>query len=104
MFHWQDVKHALRLLRKSPLFTLLTIMVLAGGLGLSIFTFSFLYTAMVKPLPLGDGDRIVRIEDASPLTSRIDAVDLAVVRPALKRFTDVGAFTGSQLIIGDAGH
>jgi hypothetical protein len=53
VFYWQDVRCALRLLSKSPLFTILTVVVLAGGLGLSIFTFSFLHTAMLKPLPAG---------------------------------------------------
>jgi hypothetical protein len=30
---------------------MLTVVVLGGGLAVSIFTFSFLYTAMLKPLP-----------------------------------------------------
>ena len=37
--------------------------VIAGGLGVSIFTFSFLHTAVLRPLPLPGGDRIVHIED-----------------------------------------
>lgn len=40
----RDLKHALRLLGRSPGFSLLTVLVLAGGLGLSTFTFSFLHT------------------------------------------------------------
>lgn len=61
MFYWQDVRYALRLLTRAPGFSLLTVLVLAGGLGLSIFTFSFLYAAMLKPLPLAEGDRVVRV-------------------------------------------
>ena len=42
MPHLHDIRHALRRLRRAPGFALLTILVLAGGLGLSTFTFSFL--------------------------------------------------------------
>ena len=70
MLHWNDVRYALRVLRRSPLFTALTVAVLGGGLGLSIFTFSFLYTAVVKPLPVAGGDRIVRIEQSVNGSSR----------------------------------
>src|SRR5688500_19460899 len=51
MLHWQDIRYAFRLLGRSPGFSLLTVLVLAGGLGLSTFTFSFLYTGMMRPLP-----------------------------------------------------
>lgn len=62
MVHTQDIRYAFRLLSRSPGFSLLTGAVLAGGLGLSTFTFSFLHTAMIRPLPLGEGERIVRID------------------------------------------
>ena len=61
LFYGQDVRYAFRLLAKSPLYSLLTVIVLAGGLSVSIFTFSFLYTAMLKPLPVRDGDGIVKL-------------------------------------------
>jgi predicted permease len=105
MFHWTDLRYALRLLRRSPMFTLLTVVVLSGGLGLSIFTFSFLHTAMLKPLPLSGGDRIVRIEQATPgKSSAFDVVDLATMRPAIKTLSIVGAFTSREVVIGDAAH
>lgn len=66
MFHWTDIRYSLRLLRRSPGFSALTVLTLAGGLGVSIFTFSFLHTAMLAPLPLPGGDRIVRVENAEP--------------------------------------
>ncbi len=51
-----DIKYALRLLFKSPKFTAMTLLVLIGGLSISLFTFSFLYSVVYKPLPLKEGD------------------------------------------------
>lgn len=51
-----DIKYALRLLFKSPKFSAMTIGVLIGGLSISLFTFSFLYTTIYKPLPIPEGD------------------------------------------------
>lgn len=44
MFSLHDLRNAFRQLARRPAFTILTVAVLAGGLAVSIFTFSFLYT------------------------------------------------------------
>jgi ABC-type antimicrobial peptide transport system permease subunit len=51
-----DIKYALRLLFKAPKFTALTLSVLVGGLSISLFTFSFLYSTLYKSLPLPEGE------------------------------------------------
>ena len=53
---WLDIKYALRLLFNAPKFTAMTLGVLIGGLSISLFTFSFLYSTIYKPLPLPEGD------------------------------------------------
>jgi predicted permease len=100
--YWQDIKYAFRLLAKSPLFTILTVIVLAGGLGLSIFTFSFLHTAMLKPLPVQEGERVVRLlaTGGTGASGMIDAADLAGIRPNVTVLTDLGVYTGRELIVG----
>ncbi|HEX6050234.1 MAG TPA: ABC transporter permease [Gemmatimonadaceae bacterium] len=104
MLYWQDIRYAFRLLRKNAGLSLLTVGVLGGGLGVSIFTFSFLYTAMLRPLPVGGGDRIVRVSQTSgSATTGIDAVDLDEVRGSITTLTDVGAFTSRELVAGNAG-
>ncbi len=55
-----DIRYAFRLLIKAPKFTALTLLVLIGGLSLSLFTFSFLYSLVYKPLPLPEGESIYR--------------------------------------------
>ncbi|MCC6929864.1 MAG: ABC transporter permease [Gemmatimonadaceae bacterium] len=102
MLHLQDLRHAVRLLRRTPAFTLLTLFVLAGGMGVSIFTFSFLYTAIVRPIPLSDGARMVRVQQRVGGSVRgIDAVDLATIRPQLTMLSAVGGWMARDAILGD---
>ena len=102
MFYWQDVRYALRLLRKNLSLTLLIVVVLGGGLGVSIFTFSFLYTAMLRPIPVSGGDRVVRVTATSGASAvGLDVADLARMRASMTTLTDVGAFTSRELVVGD---
>ncbi|MFP5355673.1 MAG: ABC transporter permease, partial [Gemmatimonadota bacterium] len=103
MIHLQDVLYAARLLRRSPFFSLLTIVVLAGGMGVSVFTFSFLYTAMLRPLPLGDGDRIVRVQQVQDgSVGSFDAADFAHMRKEITTLHDVGSWTSRDVVMGSA--
>jgi len=104
MVHAQDIRYAFRLLARSPGFSLLTVLVLAGGLGLSTFTFSFLHTAMVRPLPLGEGERIVRIDPVvGGRRSIADAVDVLPLRTALTSIRELGGYTGREIVVGREG-
>ncbi|GLC23626.1 ABC transporter permease [Roseisolibacter agri] len=105
MLHAQDVRYAFRLLARAPGFTLLTLLVLAGGLGLSTFTFSFLHTAMLRPLPLSEGERVVRIDpQVAGRQQAIDAVDVAALRDAssgtLRTIRETGAYAGREVVLG----
>lgn len=105
MVHAQDIRYALRLLGRSPGFTLLTVLVLAGGLGLSTFTFSFLHTAMIRALPLSEGDRIVRVDQVvDGRRGGVDAADVAGLRDGLRTIRDLGGFTSRDLVVGREGN
>ena len=102
--HLSDIRYAVRLLRKSRAFTFTTILVLAGGLGLSTFTFSFLYTAMMGPLPLSEGDRIVRVDPmVQGRYQGVDLVDVAPLQTAMRKLTQLGAYSGRQVVVGRDG-
>src|SRR5690349_3849301 len=102
MFYWQDVRYAFRLLRRSLALTLLTVCVLGGGLGVAIFTFSFLHTAMLRPIPVSGGDRIVRVSQSAGTASiGIDAADLAQMRASITTLTDIGSFASRELVVGN---
>lgn len=100
----QDIRYALRLLARSPGFTILTILVLAGGLGLSTFTFSFLHTAMIRPLPLSEGDRIVRLSRLQDGRRRaVDAADVAPLRASLRTVRDLGGYYKREVMLARVG-
>ncbi|NQZ07205.1 MAG: ABC transporter permease [Algicola sp.] len=54
-----DLRYALRLLAKSPKFTVLTSFILMGGLTVSLLTFNFVSTMAFKPLDTPEGNTIV---------------------------------------------
>jgi len=61
MFLPQGLTHVLRLIRRSPGFFATTILTLALGIGASTALFAALYSVLLKPLPLPDSRRLVRV-------------------------------------------
>ncbi len=57
-----DIKHAARLLLKKPLFTTTSILIVAIGLGLTIYTYTLLNQLIFKPLTLNGSTPLIAIE------------------------------------------
>jgi predicted permease len=59
---WQDLRYALRQLRRAPGFALTAVTVLALGLGANIAVFTVLNGILLRPLPYAQPDRVVAVE------------------------------------------
>ncbi|MBQ4850858.1 FtsX-like permease family protein [Pseudoalteromonas sp. MMG012] len=95
-----DIKYACRLLAKSPVFSLLTTVVLAGGLAVSIFSYSFLHTFVFSDLPIDEGHSVVKLQATEQGYDRMfDAVDFAEIRPGISTLSEFGMYYSTSVLL-----
>jgi len=69
----QDLRYALRQLRKSPAFALVAIITLALGIGANTAIFTLLDQALLRELPVSHPEQLVRLQYIGSNTGRISA-------------------------------
>jgi putative ABC transport system permease protein len=91
----RDARHAGRLLRRAPVFTLMAVGTLALGIGANTAIFSLVKTVLLQPLPYGDPNRLVMIwnPDLATEPTWLAAPEVASYRQQAKSLAKLGVYT-----------
>ncbi len=93
----QDLRYAVRTLRKSPGFTAVAVTTLALGIGANAAIFSIVDVVLLRSLPFDDPDRIVRVWAADRESGEefleSTFADIIAFREQNRSFSEVAAFS-----------
>lgn len=98
----QDVRHALRLMRRDPAFTFTALATLALGIGLNTAIFSVAYGVLWRPLPYPNPDRLVivqatqRTETGVKTFSTWAPTSYEALRPRVTALDQLAAYSSSD--------
>jgi putative ABC transport system permease protein len=68
---WQDLRHAARMLRRSPAFATLAILVLALGIGVNTAVFSIVNAVFFRPMPVHAPEELVYLYQVLPARNQV---------------------------------
>jgi predicted permease len=90
----RGLRFGVRSLCKSPGFAIVSVLMLALGIGMSTSAFSTANCVLLRPLPFPDGDRIMRIHGTSPLSQmlRHSPANYLYIRSAASSFSEIAAY------------
>ena len=99
----QDIRYALRMLRKSPGFTIIAVLTLAIGIGANTAIFSVVYAVLLKPLPFPHPNQLVAVSETNPpkgiRESGTSYQDFRELRDENHVFSQVGGLAGHDLTL-----
>ena len=102
-----QLRQVLRRLGRAPMFTIITLVTLAAGIGANTVIFSVLEGVLLKPLPYPEPDRLIGVWHTAPGVG-IKELNMApsiyfIDREQSTTFQDIGAFTGDSFSVTGAG-
>jgi len=95
----QDVRYAVRLLARTPGFTIVAVLILALGIGANTSIFSVVSAVLLKPLPFAEADRLVFLwEQSSNFTGHSTTAPANYVdwKERSRSFEDMALYNGLQ--------
>jgi putative ABC transport system permease protein len=92
----QDLRYGVRMLLKSPAFTLAAILSLAIGIGANTALFSVINAVLWRPLPYPDAERLVRVDG-------LRGADFTALSEAIRAFEGLAAWSGRGLTLTGRG-
>ncbi len=102
-----DVKHGLRVLLRTPLFTICTIAALAIGIGATTALFSVVHALLIRPLPYKNSDALVVMWEHNLPRNRprnvISPANFLAWKERSRSFEGMAAFTQNRLTLTGAG-
>jgi len=100
-----DFRHCLRMLRRTPVFTITVVSALALGIGVNVAVFSVINTVLLTPLPYPDPTRLIVFVNTSPQGSGPGAspTKFNVWRRQTGAFQDVAAYRFSLVNLTGTG-
>ena len=98
-----QLRQVLRRLARAPMFTVLTLVTLAAGVGANTVVFSVLEGVLLKPLPYPRAEDLVGVWLTAP-GIHLKEVDLSpsdyfVFREQGRSFKDIGLYTGDSVSV-----
>src|SRR5215467_12611333 len=102
-FLTNQLRQVSRRLVRAPMFTVITLITLAAGVGANTVVFSVLEGVLLKPLPYPGSDQLVGVRLTAPgiqLTDfELSPSDYFIFREQGRTFQDIGLYTGDSVSV-----